>query len=137
MAKYFTFGEMVASDIAKAKGIDNTPDWQSIDNLRNLVEHVLEKVRALWGAPIHVNSGYRCEVLNKAVKGSKNSQHLRGMAADITTGTIEGNRRLFDMVAQSDIQFDQLIDECGYQWLHISYDALVAVPRRQILHLSK
>lgn len=135
MPKYFTFAEMIASEVANIKGIDNTPDWQAAENLRRLVDMVLEKVRAIWGAPLYVNSGYRCESLNLLVGGAKNSQHLRGMAADITTGSVEGNKRLFDMVAQSDIQFDQLIDEKGYQWLHISYDALVAVPRRQILHL--
>lgn len=135
MAKYFTFAEMVASEVAIERGIDNTPDWQSIDNLRNLVEHILEKVRALWGKPIYVNSGYRSEALNRAVGGEHNSQHLKGMASDITTGSIEGNKRLFALIEESELPFDQLIDEKGYKWLHISYDPLKAIPRRETLHL--
>lgn len=136
MAKYFTFAELIASDVAKDKGIDNTPNWAEIDNLRNLTERVLEKVRMLWGAPIVVNSGYRSNNLNVLVGGSANSQHKVGKAADITTGSIEGNRKLFAMLESSNIEFDQLIDEYGYKWLHISYDAMKAVQRRQILHLK-
>lgn len=135
MAKYFAFSEMIDSDIAKEKGIENIPDWQSIDNLRNLVEHILEKVRAMYGKPIIVSSGYRSDALNRVVGGAINSQHLRGMAADITTGSIDGNRRLFALIEESDLPFDQLIDEKGYKWLHISYDPLKAIPRREILHL--
>lgn len=136
MAKYFTFAELIASDVAKDKGIDNTPNWAGIDNLRNLTERVLEKVRMLWGAPIIVNSGYRSNNLNVLVGGSANSQHKVGKAADITTGSIEGNRKLFAMLEESDIEFDQLIDEYDYKWLHISYDAMKVSQRRQILHLK-
>ena len=137
MAKYFTFGEMLASEVAEDNAIENIPDWESIDNLRNLTERVLEKVREVWGKPIYVNSGYRCEKLNRLVGGAVNSQHKIGKAADITTGSIEGNKRLFALVEQSDIEFDQLIDEYGYQWLHISYDAMKAIQRRQVLHLTR
>lgn len=135
MAKYFTFSEMIHSDIAKQKGIENIPDWQSIDNLRNLVEHILEKVRAMYGKPIIVSSGYRSDALNRVVGGAINSQHIRGMAADITTGSIDGNRRLFALIEESELPFDQLIDEKGYKWLHISYDPLKAIARRETLHL--
>lgn len=43
----------------------------------------LEALRSRIGRPIHVNSGYRCRVHNEEVKGSPNSQHLYGRAADI------------------------------------------------------
>ena len=47
-----------------------------------LVE-VLEKVRAHFGKPVTINSGYRTEAKNKAVGGAAYSQHKYGLAADI------------------------------------------------------
>ena len=44
---------------------------------------LLEKIRAHFDRPITINSGCRCEAHNRAVGGSKNSQHLIGRAADI------------------------------------------------------
>ena len=45
---------------------------------------VLEKVRAHFGKPVTINSGYRTEAKNKAVGGAAYSQHKYGLAADIT-----------------------------------------------------
>ena len=53
------------------------------ENIRALVEEVLDPVREVFGGPIVVNSGYRCERHNRDVGGVRNSQHLRGEAADI------------------------------------------------------
>lgn len=133
MAKYFTIGEMCKSDTALAKNIENTPDNTTIGKLNALMEECLDKVRELWGKPIGVNSGYRSPELNRAVGGAKNSQHIKGEAADITAGGRENNRKLFDMICESGIEFDQLIDESNYKWLHISY--CKDYNRKQILHL--
>lgn len=132
MARFFTFSELIASETAQRKGLANIPNWEQIDNLRALADNVLDRARELWGRPLYVNSGFRCEALNAFVGGKPTSQHLRGQAADITTGSTEGNCQLFEMIAQSDIAFDQLIDESGYSWLHISYSPK---PRRKLLHL--
>lgn len=133
MAKYFTLGELCKSDVAVEKRIENTPDNTTIERLNALMEECLDKVREMWGKPIGVNSGYRSAELNRAVAGAKNSQHLRGEAADITTGCKAHNKRLFEMICASDIEFDQLIDESGYKWLHISY--CKGDNRKQVLHL--
>lgn len=45
---------------------------------------VLQKIRNHFGKPITINSGYRTVTKNKAVDGAAYSQHLYGMAADIT-----------------------------------------------------
>lgn len=133
MAKYFTIGELCKSDVAVEKRIANTPDNTTIERMQALMEQCLDKVREMWGKPIGVNSGYRSAELNRAVGGANNSQHLRGEACDITTGTKENNRKLFDLIVASDIPFDQLIDESGYKWLHISY--CKDYNRKQVLHL--
>lgn len=133
MAKYFTLGELCKSDVAVEKRIENTPDNPTIERLNALMDECLDKVREMWGKPIGVNSGYRSAELNRAVASAKNSQHLRGEAADITTGCKAHNKRLFEMICASDIEFDQLIDESGYKWLHISY--CKGDNRKQVLHL--
>ena len=130
--QYFTIQELTASSTARARGIDNTPNAQVEANLTKLIDAVLDPVRRIWSRPITVNSGFRCPALNAAVRGVANSQHLTGEAADITTGSREGNRELFEKISRSGVPFDQLIDESGYSWIHISYSGR---NRRQVLHL--
>jgi len=46
---------------------------------------VLERLRGIFlGKSVHINSGTRCAVHNKAIGGASRSQHLLGTAADIT-----------------------------------------------------
>ena len=127
--KYFTYNELIAT----SHNVSNIPNTAARSNLHYLVVNVLDPVREMWGKPITVNSGYRSEKLNKLVGGASNSQHLYGQAADINVGSKEGNKKLFDMIVNSNIPFDQLIDEKNYQWLHISFDTIKN--RKQILHL--
>ena len=129
--KYFSIEELIRSAKAKELGIDNTPTEDVIANLTMLVENVLDKARIGIGAPIIVNSGYRCEELNKAVGGKKNSQHKKGEAADITTGTSYGNMCLFNFI-KDNLEFDQLIDEKHYQWVHVSFRK--GRNRQEVLH---
>ncbi len=45
----------------------------------------LENLRIDFGAPLIINSGYRCEVHNsKLLNSSPHSFHLKGLAADIS-----------------------------------------------------
>ena len=130
--KYFTFAELTRSATAQAKGIDNTPPVEVKVALKMLVDNVLDPLRERWGSPIIVTSGYRCPRLNQVVGGAKHSQHMKGEAADITAGTVAKNIQLFELLRSSGLPFDQLIDEKGYRWLHVSYGAR---HRRQVLHL--
>lgn len=131
--KYFTVSELIRSDTAQQKGIDNTPPLAIKVKLTSLINNLLDPIREAWEGPISVNSGYRCPVLNKAVGGASTSQHQKGEAADITVGSPELNRQLFDLIANGDFDFDQLIDESHYSWIHISFAA--GKNRHQILHL--
>lgn len=131
--KYFTIAELCASSTATAKGIDNTPTPSITQNLERLVANVLDPLREVWGKPIVVTSGYRCPELNKAVGGAKNSHHMQGMAADISTGNKVDNRRLFQKILDLGLPFTQLIDEKGFSWIHVSYDT--SNLKRQVLKL--
>lgn len=106
---YFTLEELTRSSIAKQYGIDNTPSPKIIQNLEYVISR-LNPIREEFGEPIYINSGYRCEKLNKKVGGSTNSAHKKGLAVDMTTGTKEGNKELFNII-RAKFQFDVLIDE--------------------------
>ena len=105
--KYFSISELTYSTKAKELHIDNTPfSYTIIDNLTSLIENLLDSIRDAWGKPLHVNSGYRCPALNKAVGGKPTSQHLKGEAADITTGSKAENKKLFEMIKESGLVYD-------------------------------
>lgn len=132
--KYFTIKELEHSDTAIKYKIDNTSNGETRTNLIELIELLLDPIRAKWGKPIKVNSGYRCSKLNRMVGGVSTSQHVLGEAADITVGSSEENRKLFDMILSMDILFDQLILEDGGKWIHISLKwRAVSKNRREVL----
>ena len=54
---------------------------------RYLVD-VLEAFRPVFGMPLFVTSGFRCDAYNAAVGGHPKSYHRVGMAADITNQAI-------------------------------------------------
>lgn len=126
-------GELCASSTADARGIKNTPPLQEAGNLKALADNVLDPLREWYGKPVYVNSGYRSPVLNRLVGGAANSQHLKGEAADITAGSREENRKLFDYI-KSHLPFDQLIDEKDFSWVHVSYKR-TGNNRKQVLKL--
>ena len=135
-SKYFTLEELTKSATARRLGISNKPTADIIAALQRLVTNVLDPLREEWGAPIIVGSGYRCPKLNKAVGGARMSQHMYGQAADIRTlhDRPEDNKRLRDLLIKLNLPFDQLIDEFGCDWLHVSH---VAVNNRHQLLSAK
>ena len=135
MGKYFTINELTKSSTAQRLHIDNNPTQEVKDNLNALIDNVLDPLRELYGKPIIVNSGYRGTKLNKAIGGAKNSQHLVGQASDIRTvqNTKESNKELFELIKNSKLPFDQLINEYDYNWVHVSYSPR---NRRQVLTIK-
>lgn len=124
--------ELCSSSVAAREGIDNTPGEEVKARLTELVDEVLDPLREWYGRPIRVNSGFRCPRLNEAVGGVEDSQHVRGEAADIDTGNVVENRRLFEHVRDY-LEFDQLIWESGGAWVHVSYKKVGN--RKQVLSL--
>ena len=82
---HFKLSEFEHSATALFYHIDNTIPDNILPNIYNLVENLLDPLRDIIGEPIYINSGYRCDALNKKVGGAKTSQHRIGCAADITT----------------------------------------------------
>lgn len=143
LTKNFTLEEMLRSSTADKKGIDNTPSKEVKANLRELCEKVLQPIRDAWGAPLIVTSGYRCPELNKAVGGSSTSQHKFGSAADIRTkeDTREKNKELFDLIVKmaqkGEIECRQIIDEYGFDWVHVAInDKYHGYQKNNVLHIK-
>lgn len=85
------------------------------ENVKALVENVLDPLREKYGKPIKVNSGYRCPKHNLAVGGATQSQHMKGEAADIapvglqvTAYGLKELERLVEIIKQNG-KWDQMI----------------------------
>ena len=123
--KYFELNEFIKSDTAKKKNIDNTPSFEIVEHLEELVSKILEPLRAAYGMPIKISSGYRCPALNTAVKGAATSVHMKGWAADCQVGGSFNKFRDFtvEWFKKTGTRFDQLLIEkdskTGAKWLHI------------------
>ncbi len=127
----FTYREFYHSDTAIRHGINNVTDDPVITgNIHYLCQCLLQPVRDRLGIPIRVTSGYRCARLNTLLGGARNSQHMTGEAADLVCAD---NQLLFDTIRDSGLEFDQLIDESGLSWVHVSLKK--EGNRKQILKL--
>ena len=83
-----------------------------------LVSRTIQPLRDKLGVPIHVNSGYRCPELNKAVGGVPTSQHQKGEAADLS---IDGKASdILEALENNNIPFDQAILYRKQNFLHVS-----------------
>ena len=121
--KYFSFAEFSRSATAAEKGIDNTIPFAAKVNIERLVRLILDPVRMAWGAPLYVTSGYRCVRLNVEVGGAKKSYHKcydDHAAADITTGSRDGNIELYNAIKDSSLPYLELICEGDGAWLHVA-----------------
>ena len=137
ISTHLSLSEVTRSDSAKRHGIDNTPTDEHLENFKLLAEKVFEPIRAHFGVPIHISSGYRSQALNKFIKGSLSSQHCKGEAIDIDMdGTSGGvtNKMVFDFIV-ANLEWDQVIAEFPENgnpaWVHVSY--VKSGNRKQIL----
>lgn len=115
LSENFELKEFTNSDTAKLKGIANDPMPEAVKAIENLVTNLLQPLRTKYGKRMVINSGYRCPELNKAVKGSATSQHLKGEAADVAC---EHPAFLVECLRKSDIAFDQCIQYSTF--VHLS-----------------
>jgi zinc D-Ala-D-Ala carboxypeptidase len=136
ISKHITLKEATYSSTGEAKGIDNSPTPEHLENMKLLAEKVFEPLREWYGKPIKINSFYRSKALNTAIGGSQTSQHSHGQAMDIDTAS--DNKKLFDYI-KANLTFDQMIWEFGNSenpdWVHVSYKS--AGNRKQILVAKK
>jgi zinc D-Ala-D-Ala carboxypeptidase len=125
LSKNFSLHEMIKSETAVRYGMDNMPSATEVENLKALVENVLQPVRDRFG-PTHVSSGYRHPLVNAKVGGSVKSDHCQGMAADIEVPGM-ANYDLAKWIEEH-LEFTQCILEFytpgipDSGWVHVSYN---------------
>ena len=137
LSKNFTLSEIIKSNTAKRLGINNAPNKEHLKNMQVLVRDLIQPMRDVLG-PIRISSGYRNPELNRAIGGSSKSQHCKGEALDLqywSKGKMS-NKEIYDWVVKSGIEFDQMINEFDYSWIHISLKSN-GKNRKQILEAYK
>ena len=125
ISKHISYKEGVYSVTATRRGIDNVPNDEQLANMELIAEKVFEPLRKYVCGPIKINSFFRCPKLNKAIGGSKTSQHCKGLAIDIDdTFGVVANSDMYNYI-KNNLDFDQLIWEFGDDdnpnWVHVSY----------------
>jgi zinc D-Ala-D-Ala carboxypeptidase len=78
----FTLDELIKSQVAERKNINNNPTPDVIENLKELCINVLQPIRSHFDKPVLISSGYRSAQICIEIGSSINSQHTLGMAAD-------------------------------------------------------
>lgn len=133
--RHFIFSEFIQSDTAHRLGIDNKiSDARHVSNIYTLVDNVLDPLREIIDIPIYINSGYRCKALNKAVGGSNNSQHMKGLAADISFGRNEHLCEwVYSVLKSEQSSIYKHVDQCilykDRRFIHVSIAECGDIPR--------
>lgn len=140
----FNYLELIHSNTAKARGIDNTPSDTIKNNLIEACTNLWQPVRDILGVAIKVNSGYRSPTLNKAIGGSSTSAHCYGYAIDFVapqfgTATDIAKKLKLELERQG-LAWDQLILEYPSSpraWIHLGWKNRAGQQRKQILTAVK
>ena len=125
ISEHISYKEGTRSVTALRLGIDNTPDQYQFTNMQVIAENIFEPLRKWVRGPIKINSFLRVSDLNKAIGGSKSSQHCQGRAIDIDDSYgHKTNAEMFQYIKKH-LDFDQMIWEFGDDnnpdWVHVSY----------------
>ena len=142
----FTLEELTHTD---HRELDNTPttaekciiDGKEVtvnayENLPRLA-NFLEQIKVLLGGkPIIVNSAFRSEAVNTAVKSKNTSDHRRGCAADIRVPGMTPDEVVRAIIA-SDLPYQQVIREFD-RWTHVAITTHESdVPKKSKLIIDK
>jgi len=121
VSKYFWLSEFTAN----RHGISNLPNDKELSNIKSLCLSLLDAIREGLGVAVNITSGFRCEALNRKVGGVQNSQHRKGMAADLKVKGLTQEvlfKNIVNVIKSAELQFDQLIWEKDSNCVHISYN---------------
>jgi len=140
VSDYVSYKEVIHSNTAVAKGINNEPSAEQLELIKECAKNVFDKLRVAAGGPVKINSVFRSPGLNKAIGGSQTSQHSVGLdpsknsygaAMDLDDNYFYKDLSEMDNVdmghwIRENCDYDQLIYEfpgnTGQpRWIHVSY----------------
>tara|TARA_R100000734_G_C3302215_1_gene92761 strand:- start:86 stop:541 length:456 start_codon:yes stop_codon:yes gene_type:complete len=121
LSKNFTLRELTRSNTAVRLNISNEPTKKHLENMQRLILNIIQPMRDELG-PIRITSGYRSPSLNRAIGGSSKSQHCKGEALDLQFWEMGqmNNKAIYRWIIDSDLEFDQMINEFDFAWIHLS-----------------
>ena len=129
LSNNFSLEEMTRSATAEKKNIENVPNEEQIECLRQLCINILQPLRDDFQKPLVVSSGFRSKKLSLAINSKTTSQHCKGQAADFTIPGVD-NKKVFKHIIEN-LPMDQVIleyykeddmkDYSNKGWIHCSY----------------
>lgn len=140
LSAHFTLAEAVASSTAIRLGIDNTKPSEEVIERAKVAAGYLEKIRAHFKLPIHINSWIRCEELERVLTAKDYAAWCKRHGKDAATawneyfarkGHPKGDCIDFEIAGWKPVDivreivekkvtgFDQLIEEGT--WTHIGF----------------
>jgi len=125
ISEFFTYGEVIKSQIAIRRKIANIPSISELKNAIRLANLLLDRIRKRFGYG-YVSSWFRNRAVNKLVGGSVRSQHLTASACDVEFAN--GDNYTVAMWIKEELKglYDQLILEFytpgkpDSGWIHLS-----------------
>jgi zinc D-Ala-D-Ala carboxypeptidase len=126
LTAHFSLAEMTASQTARESGLSNECPAELLPDLVDTAM-MMERIRAALTAakgepvPIMVSSAYRSPDVNRAVGGSKNSDHTRAQAVDFRAPAFGTPYDICKFLAPriDALGIGQIIHEFGH-WVHVS-----------------
>ena len=124
----FSLDELIKSQVAERKGINNNPSPMQIENLKALAVNILQPIRSQFDKPLIISSGFRCAELCLEIGSSIHSEHCadnKSAAADFEIPGVD-NKELAEWI-KSNLEYNQLIlefyreGEPSSGWVHCSY----------------
>ena len=136
----FSLKEMTQSQTALKNNIDNEPNAEQIENLRQLCQTILQPIREDFQLPIKITSGFRSPELCEILGSKSTSQHCANecAAADFEIPGVD-NKKVFKHIIEN-LPFDQIIleyyddSDINSGWIHVSWSSN---PRGQALTKDK
>ena len=136
----FSLKEMTQSQTALKNNIDNEPNAEQIENLKQLCQTILQPIREDFQLPIKITSGFRSPQLCEIIGSKSTSQHCANecSAADFEIPGVD-NKKVFKHIIEN-LPYDQIIleyyDESDINsgWIHVSWSPN---PRGQALIKDK
>jgi len=126
LTPHFSLKEMTTT----STGIANVPTGQLLKNLTYTAQQ-LEVVRGILGNnTIQVNSGFRCDAVDRAVGGVTTSAHSYGFAVDFVCPKFGTPYEVCAALIKAGMKFDQLIHE-KRRWVHIGFGLKSGISHRQ------
>jgi len=133
LSKYYTYAQLIHSNLATAHMIENTPSPEVIEAAKYFAQNTLDPLTEMLGYTLKQpgNSWFRTGELTNliytgSIGGYKKSDHEKGFAMDLDSPGNINNHEIIYTILNSKIPFKQLILEKGSlevpQWIHLSVD---------------